>query len=329
MDVFATLVDEIGGELGRHRRAQERRALAGRVVALGGAVGLRELCRYAGAAGGREARGLGEVLDRQQAGHDGRVDPGRGATVAEAQEGLRLEEELRDRRRGAGIDLAAEPLDVGIVGSRLGMTLGIGPDADLEPAGGERVDQLAGVAEPVRVRLEPLGAFGRVAAQGHDLPHAGLGEAVRDGERVPAGGADAGEVRGDRHLGPARDGGHGLVRELSRRSPGAVGHGDEAGSERHERADRVLEPERGVDGPRREEFERDFGHAGSPPGGWRTCAGRRAVRQLHNPRHHHEFRASCTSSCAICGRSARSTRRAGWGAPPPGSTSRSRRSRTR
>ena len=64
----------------------------------------------------------------------GAVIPARGAGVAEAQEVLVLEEELGERRRGAGVELALEVVDVGRRARRLRVHLRIGRDRDLEVA---------------------------------------------------------------------------------------------------------------------------------------------------------------------------------------------------
>ncbi len=114
--------------------------------------------------------------------------PGRRAGVAEPEEGVGLEEELGDRRGGAGIDLALEPRDVGAVVGGLGVRLGIGAGADREAPGlGQRRDQLGRVCEALGMRLESARRIGRIAPQRHDLGHAGLGVARRRWPASPRG----------------------------------------------------------------------------------------------------------------------------------------------
>jgi hypothetical protein len=114
----------------------------------------------------------------------GRGDAGGGAGVAEAEEGLGLEEELGDGGGRTGVDLALQVVHAVLHGRGLGMRIGIGADAERELAGlGQRLDQVDGAREAVRVRGEAARALGRVAAQRDDLGHAGLGVASR---RSPA-----------------------------------------------------------------------------------------------------------------------------------------------
>jgi len=60
------------------------------------------------AALGRELAGLRDVGDRQYAGHELGVDANRGDMIAEAEEGLGREEELRDRPVRARVEAATE-----------------------------------------------------------------------------------------------------------------------------------------------------------------------------------------------------------------------------
>src|SRR5579864_2926776 len=87
---------------------------------------------YAGAAGFREAAGLGDVRDRKDPGHDLDVHSGVGHCILEAQEAVGREEELRDRAVGAGVDLALQIVEVGLAGSRIRMDLGVSGDRNLE-----------------------------------------------------------------------------------------------------------------------------------------------------------------------------------------------------
>ena len=62
----------------------------------------------------------------------GTVMPAVRGALDEAQIDVGVEEELRDRAGGAGIDLALQIVEIGRGARRLGMGLGIGGDADLE-----------------------------------------------------------------------------------------------------------------------------------------------------------------------------------------------------
>jgi hypothetical protein len=66
----------------------------------------------------------------------------------------------------------------------LGMRIGIGADAERELAGlRQRLDQVDRAREAFGMRGEAARALGRVAAQRHDLGHAGLGVAFGDLQR--------------------------------------------------------------------------------------------------------------------------------------------------
>ena len=71
-----------------------------------------EPLRNGRAAGQSEAARGRDVRDRQDARDDLRIDAGRRGLVAEAEEAVRREEELRDRAVGARVDLALEIFEV-------------------------------------------------------------------------------------------------------------------------------------------------------------------------------------------------------------------------
>src|SRR4029450_12208361 len=73
-----------------------------------------------------------EARDRQDAGHDAGMYARRGAAVAESQETVRVEEELRDRALRAGVELRPEVVELEIGARRLGMHFRIGRDGNLE-----------------------------------------------------------------------------------------------------------------------------------------------------------------------------------------------------
>jgi hypothetical protein len=77
----------------------------------------------------------------------------------------------------------------------LGVDLGVAGGADAERAAlADEGDQLVGVAQAAGRDLELGLALRRVAAQGQDVVHVGVGELVEDAGQLVAGGADAGEV---------------------------------------------------------------------------------------------------------------------------------------
>ncbi len=87
--------------------------------------------------------------------------------VAVAEERAVVEEHLGDRPVGAGVDLLGEHVEVVIVGGRLGVTLGVGRDGDVEVAalldGG---DEVGGALVAVGVRcVRCADASRRVAAE--------------------------------------------------------------------------------------------------------------------------------------------------------------------
>src|SRR5476649_778009 len=87
--------------------------------------------------GTAQARHLGdalEVRDRNDAGHDRHRDAALGGMVAEAQEIVGIEEELRDAAVGAGIDLALEIIEIALDALRVRMLLGVARDADQKVA---------------------------------------------------------------------------------------------------------------------------------------------------------------------------------------------------
>eukprot|EP00043_Microstomoeca_roanoka_P028606 m.18663 g.18663 ORF g.18663 m.18663 type:complete len:185 (+) comp8533_c0_seq1:1100-1654(+) len=156
------------------------------------ARGLRESLVHPGghrrAGGLREAADALPVLDRNDPGQDLRgVDPRLLGLVTKPQKGLGLEEELRDRAVRPGLELALQPGDIGIVVARLGVTLGIGADAQGElPILLQRRDQLERMREPVGAGAEPALPFRRIPPQRHDLAHPGTGIAVGNRQRFRA-----------------------------------------------------------------------------------------------------------------------------------------------
>ena len=138
-------------------------------VAGGGGEGLVQLLRDAGAAAGGELLGAFPAGDRQDAGDDRGGDPGLRAGIAEAEEGVGVEEELGDgaRRRPASILRFSQVTSAAAVGG-IGVGFGVGADADLELAGFRQLfDQFDRVGEAhrdaARSRCAPFGASPRRA----------------------------------------------------------------------------------------------------------------------------------------------------------------------
>ena len=125
--------------------------------------------------------------------------PARPHLVEVAQVEVVLEEELRDRPVGAGIDLGLQGVDVGIERGGLRVLLGIGRDRDLEVAdaldAGHEVAGLgvaAGMRPRRRCRRRPAGS--PRSATMWRTP--GIPVGVHDLVDLVAGGGDAGEVGG-------------------------------------------------------------------------------------------------------------------------------------
>ena len=177
-----------------------------------------------------ELAGLGDVGDRQDAGHDLGVDPGRGGLVAEAEEAVGREEELGDRAVGAGVDLALEIVEIGGRVGRIGMAFGIGGDRNLERRDLLQArDQLGGIGIAVRMRrerLRPARADRRAGRRcGGRRPPNRRARSSSISSRLAL---DAGEVRGGGERGLAGDPRDGGVGALAGRAAGAIGDRDEA-----------------------------------------------------------------------------------------------------
>ncbi len=217
---------------------------------------LVEPLRDARAAGLREAAGGGDVRDRQDARHDLDVHAGCGDLVLKTQEAVRREEKLRDRPVGAGVDLALQIVEIGPAIGGVGVDLGIGRDRNVERRDAlEAVDQLGGIGVAVRMRCVSSARFGRVAAQGDDVPHAKVPIIAGDCVDFVPRRSDAGQVRGGRERGFLEYPLDRRVRAVAGRAAGSVGHRHEPRLERRERLDRVPQGLRHLLRLRREEFE--------------------------------------------------------------------------
>ena len=160
-------------------------------------------------------------------GDDRHLDAEGADLVDEVEVGVGVEEELGDRRVGAGLHLGGEVLQVALRIALLRVVLGIGRDLDVPVAPfllADEGDQLAGVAELARGR----GAARQVAAQGDQAADLLLPVGAEDLGDAFAGRADAGEMRrgGMAERGDVGDGGERLV---AGGAAGAVGDAEELG----------------------------------------------------------------------------------------------------
>ena len=184
--------------------------------------------------------------------------PRRAHAVEIAEVKVVLEEELGDRARRAGIDLGFEHVDVGCDRGTVRMFLRIGRHRHFEI--GEALDagdQIGGIAVAAGMRRVRLaGAAKRIAAQRHDMAHAGLRIGADHRIDLGAGRGDASQVRRRRQHGLGEDALDGGVGALARRAAGAIGDGDEIRLERRQPADRLPQRLLHLRGFRRKEFER-------------------------------------------------------------------------
>ncbi len=117
--------------------AQFRRQRRGHQLPRGGQIiqpfeQLAHPPRHIGIAHGRHALDRREVAHRHDAGNDLRIDPRRRNCVAKSEEGVGLKEELRDRPRRTGIQLALQIIDIALRAQRVRVGLGIGRHRNLE-----------------------------------------------------------------------------------------------------------------------------------------------------------------------------------------------------
>ena len=218
-----------------------------------------EPIRHAGAAFGAEVKELGEVGDRQDAGHDGHRDPRLAGALDEAQVNLDVEEVLGDGPTRPGVDLAFQVIEVGLGTDRLGMGFGEGRDADLEIGYAlEPGDQVVGAGIASGMGRVAVSSGGGIAPERDDVAHARFPIAARDCVHLLAGGADAGEMGGRLEPGlpaDARDRGMGAI---AGRAAGAVSDRNEARGKRLQPLDRRPQLLGHLIGLRREELERDL-----------------------------------------------------------------------
>ena len=119
-------------------------------------------------------------------------------------------------------------------------------------------DEVGGVAVAAGMRRIALARpAGRIAAQRHDVAHAGLRIGGDHRINLRAGRGDAGEMRRRRQHGLGEDALDRRVGALARRAAGAIGHRDEIGLKRRQPRDRFPQRLLHFRGLGRKEFERD------------------------------------------------------------------------
>ena len=107
----------------------------------------------------------GGALDREDAGKDGTFDADGSTLLYKRNERRDLEEELRDDKIGACIDLFLEMEDVVVKGGAIGMAVGISSDADAKVVSkllADERDEILGVSKAVFRRNPRFGSNGRI-----------------------------------------------------------------------------------------------------------------------------------------------------------------------
>src|SRR5215468_8340406 len=195
---------------------------------------ISEPTRHGGAAALGKNPHLLEVLHRQNAGHhrDGHAAGAHAIEIAKIN--VVIEEELRDRAAGAGIDFRLEHIDIGIDRRAVRMLLRISRHRHLDV--GDAFDaghQIGSVAITLRMRRVAFAdAADRIAPQSNDVADAGRHIGTDHAIDLRSVSCDAGQMRGRRKRRLSDDALNGRVRALPGRSPGPVGDGDEGGRER-------------------------------------------------------------------------------------------------
>ena len=132
--------------------------------------------------------------------------------MGEAEEVLRIEEELGDGEVRAETLLIEQDVEVFVLVLGLGMAAGVARHAYREAAGGEagglvafqladEANQLIGMLQVV-LRHAP---FGEIAAQGQQAAHAGIHQAINPPNELVARTSRAGQVRQWAHRGVLRN----------------------------------------------------------------------------------------------------------------------------
>ena len=164
---------------------------------------------------------------------------------------------------------------------RVGMLLRIGRHRHFEIAmrALDAGDQIGGIAVAARMRrILRARPAGRIAAQRHDVAHAGVVIIAHDGIDVLARRCDAGQMRGRRQRRLRENALDRRVRALARRAAGAVGDRDEIRRQRRQPLDRLPQDLFHLRRLRREEFERHLDAAALAAG--ETAGAARSSRHL-------------------------------------------------
>src|SRR5690606_7460288 len=178
-----------------------------------------------------------------------------------------VEEILRDAARRAGIHLALQVLQLQPRRGGIRMAFGIAADADLEVVQlAQAGDQVGRIGIAVGMRHEFSGALRRVAAQGDDMPDAGLPVMFGHLVDLASRGADAGQMRRRAQAGFLQDADHGVVGALAGRAAGAIGDRDEARIERRQAQHAAPQAFLHLRRLGREELEGDLQRPGTPRG---------------------------------------------------------------
>ena len=131
VQVLDAVVDQVEHLLGADGGGDEA---AGRRVVLEALEPVGEPLRHARARAAGEIRRLLEILHRKDPRHDRDGDSGGLGDVEEAEKGGVVEEQVGDRPRRAGVDLALQEFDVVQQRRALRVFFGIGADRHLEAA---------------------------------------------------------------------------------------------------------------------------------------------------------------------------------------------------
>ncbi len=182
MKIGDALIDEVEhllrGDGGGDQLAR-RRIVVETVEAVG------EPVRHRRAGARREILGLLEILHRQDAGHDRNVDAAGAYAIEITEIKAVLEKELGDRAVGAGVDLGLEHIDVGRDRGAVRMFFRIGGDRYFDVGDAfDAADKVGGIFIAAWMRRETLAdRRQRIAAQRHDMAHAGAAHRRRSPRR--------------------------------------------------------------------------------------------------------------------------------------------------
>ena len=222
--------------VGHHRRSHQLacfRVVIEALEKIGQPVG------YLGAAKAGKFPDLCEIRDRQEARDDRHGDPGRAGPVQKPEIVVNIEEKLGDGAAGPTIDFALEIVEIGLGAGRRGVGFGIGGNGNLEIAHRTQPrHQVRGIGETLGIGHVGALALRRIAAQGDDMTDSGVPVFAGNLQNLIPRGADAGEMGGGGEICLLEDAHHGGMGAFARAATRAIGHGDKAGLQRRQAADR-------------------------------------------------------------------------------------------